>query len=264
MNKVLPGLYVGSCRDSKDERQLREHGITHILSVHDNAKPLRDDVVYLCVPASDAPGQDLVVHFPACVDFIHAARLAGGAVLVHCLAGASRSVTVAVAYVMTVTELTWREALEAVRRARTCANPNFGFRSQLREYEEGGLAAERRRLHEKHPSGQHDDCNYVAELVTGGGISRLGYTDDVLALLRGLDSVAVPSSGRSRVIQEPPCAQMAVAWKGSKQVLGRTPDASNKIKKPLERATSHLRDGGDTSDKGVDHACVDVMKVCNQ
>lgn len=36
--KVLPGLYVGSVRDSKDQEQLEANGITHILSVHDNAK----------------------------------------------------------------------------------------------------------------------------------------------------------------------------------------------------------------------------------
>ena len=36
--QVLPGLFVGSVRDSRDEEQIREHKITHILSIHDNPK----------------------------------------------------------------------------------------------------------------------------------------------------------------------------------------------------------------------------------
>jgi hypothetical protein len=40
MLKVLPGLFVGNYRDSKDVAQLERHFITHILSVHDSPKRL--------------------------------------------------------------------------------------------------------------------------------------------------------------------------------------------------------------------------------
>lgn len=46
-------------------------------------------------------------------------------------AGISRSVTVTTAYIMTVTNLSWKESLKAIRGARNCANPNFGFQRQL-------------------------------------------------------------------------------------------------------------------------------------
>ncbi|KAK8769414.1 hypothetical protein V5799_014121 [Amblyomma americanum] len=75
----------------------------------------------------------------------------GGNVLIHCLAGVSRSVTIAVAYVMSVTSLNWREALKAVRGARSIANPNFGFQKQLSEYECKKLHEERKRLRLKFP-----------------------------------------------------------------------------------------------------------------
>lgn len=55
------------------------------------------------------------------------------------LAGVSRSVTVVVAYVMTVTELGWRDSLNAVRGARNCASPNFGFQRQLLEFQHENL-----------------------------------------------------------------------------------------------------------------------------
>lgn len=52
----------------------------------------------------------------------------------------SRSVTVAVAYIMSVTTLTWKEALKVVRVGRAVANPNFGFQRQLQEFESCRLA----------------------------------------------------------------------------------------------------------------------------
>ena len=36
--QVLPGLFIGNYRDSKDLAQLNKHNITHILAVHDTAR----------------------------------------------------------------------------------------------------------------------------------------------------------------------------------------------------------------------------------
>ncbi|KAK9887652.1 hypothetical protein WA026_023731, partial [Henosepilachna vigintioctopunctata] len=47
----------------------------------------------------------------------------------------SRSVTVAVAYIMTVTNLNWKESLKVVKAGRAVANPNLGFQKQLQEFE---------------------------------------------------------------------------------------------------------------------------------
>ncbi|XP_026272595.1 dual specificity protein phosphatase 15-like isoform X1 [Frankliniella occidentalis] len=152
MNKVLPGLFVGNYRDSKDAAQLDRFNITHILAIHDAARKLHSDKHYLCVMASDTPDQNLQQYFSLCNDFIHGARLRGGNVLIHCLAGMSRSVTVAVAYIMSVTSLSWKEALKVVRVGRAVANPNFGFQRQLQEFESCRLAEERRRLKERYPS----------------------------------------------------------------------------------------------------------------
>lgn len=90
--------------------------------------------------ASDTPDQNLLQYFPVCNDFIHAARIRDGIVLIHCLAGMSRSVTVAVAYIMSVTNLSWKESLKVVRTGRSVANPNLGFRNQLQEFEMFKLA----------------------------------------------------------------------------------------------------------------------------
>ncbi|XP_067642740.1 tyrosine-protein phosphatase vhp-1 isoform X2 [Eurosta solidaginis] len=152
MNKVLPGLYVGNYRDSKDQQQLGKYQITHIIAIHDSPRRLLPDKHYLCVMAADTPDQNLSQYFSVCNDFIHAARLREGNVLIHCLAGMSRSVTVAVAYIMTATNLSWKEALKVVRAGRAVANPNIGFQTQLQEFESFRLVEERKRLRERFPS----------------------------------------------------------------------------------------------------------------
>ncbi|KAK9871426.1 hypothetical protein WA026_012803 [Henosepilachna vigintioctopunctata] len=162
-SKVMPGLYVGNYRDSKDANQLNKHKITHILAIHDTARRIHSDKHYLCVMASDSPDQNLSQYFSLCNDFIHAARLRGGNVLIHCLAGMSRSVTVAVAYIMTVTNLNWKESLKVVKAGRAVANPNLGFQKQLQEFETLRVAEERRRLKERYPSlalvkGDQEQC----------------------------------------------------------------------------------------------------------
>jgi len=55
------------------------------------------------------------------------------------LAGVSRSSSIIVAYVMSISDLDYRSALDAVRAARSCASPNFGFQRQLLNFQFDGL-----------------------------------------------------------------------------------------------------------------------------
>ncbi|KAM4705417.1 dual specificity protein phosphatase 22 [Rhinophrynus dorsalis] len=134
MNKILPGLFIGNFKDARDIEQLHKNNITHILSIHDSARPMLEGMKYLCIPASDSPNQNLIQHFKESTSFIHECRIKGEGCLVHCLAGVSRSVTLVVAYIMIITDLGWEDALSAVRGARTCANPNMGFQKQLEDF----------------------------------------------------------------------------------------------------------------------------------
>ncbi|MEE6465180.1 hypothetical protein FKM82_006476 [Ascaphus truei] len=118
MNKILPGLFIGNFKDARDIEKLHKNNITHILSIHDSARPMLEKTQ----------------HFKDSTAFIHECRLKGEGCLVHCLAGVSRSVTLVVAYVMAITDFGWEDALSAVRGARTCANPNMGFQKQLEDF----------------------------------------------------------------------------------------------------------------------------------
>ncbi|KAM5321645.1 dual specificity protein phosphatase 22 isoform 1-T1 [Glossophaga mutica] len=150
MNKILPGLYIGNFKDARDAEMLSKNKVTHILSVHDSARPMLEGVKYLCIPAADSPSQNLTRHFKESIKFIHECRLRGEGCLVHCLAGVSRSVTLVTAYIMTVTDFGWEDALHTVRAGRSCANPNLGFQRQLQEFEKHEVHQYRQWLKEEY------------------------------------------------------------------------------------------------------------------
>ncbi|KAL3976854.1 friend leukemia integration 1 transcription factor [Sarotherodon galilaeus] len=134
-SEVLPDLYLGNIKDARDRELLAQHNITHILSIHDTAAPVLEGITYLCISAADHSKQNLIQYFRDSIMFIHESRLKGEGCLVHCMAGVSRSVTLVVAYIMTVTGHGWVESLAAVRSVRPCAGPNLGFLRQLEEFE---------------------------------------------------------------------------------------------------------------------------------
>ncbi|KAK9137194.1 hypothetical protein Sjap_007788 [Stephania japonica] len=78
---------------------------------------------------------DLAQYFDECFEFIEEAKRTGGAVLVHCFAGISRSVTIVLSYLMKKHHLSLSQALEHVKSKRPRASPNLGFLLQLQKLE---------------------------------------------------------------------------------------------------------------------------------
>ncbi len=73
------------------------------------------------------------------------------------VAGISRAITVSTMYVMTVSTLTYEEALTVLTYSRKVANPNFGFRMQLKKYQKEELEKARASLKEKFPDSTLND-----------------------------------------------------------------------------------------------------------
>ncbi len=55
---------MGSHKDSVDQNQLNQNRITHIVSVHDNAKKVFPDKEYLLIHVADSPSQNLAQYIP--------------------------------------------------------------------------------------------------------------------------------------------------------------------------------------------------------
>jgi hypothetical protein len=92
------------------------------------------------VDAADVDGQDAAGMIRAGADALAVAAgraVAGDAVLVHCVAGVSRSAAVVAAWLVIHERRTLRDAVSAVRVARPVAMPNVGFWRALRGIEAG-------------------------------------------------------------------------------------------------------------------------------
>ena len=67
--------------------------------------------------------------------FINDAILSGKNILVHCMAGISRSVSLVTYYLMKKNYISYDKAFVLVKKKRTIANPNNSFKLQLHQYE---------------------------------------------------------------------------------------------------------------------------------
>lgn len=160
-HEVRPNLWLGSYVAATDPEIARHRGITHVLSIAigveslqgfrtwlDRApavveEPVRryfdptadDPFTRLVISEDDHPASDVKRHFEAASTFIAAGLAGGHGVLVHCMAGASRSASLVTAYLMKTEHLSASAALAAVAKWRPIVDPNPGFRDQLRDYE---------------------------------------------------------------------------------------------------------------------------------
>ncbi|XP_004695269.1 PREDICTED: dual specificity protein phosphatase 9 [Condylura cristata] len=144
--QILPNLYLGSARDSANVESLAKLGIRYILNVTPNLPNLFEKnggFHYKQIPISDHWSQNLSQFFPEAIAFIDEALSQNCGVLVHCLAGVSRSVTVTVAYLMQKLHLSLNDAYDLVRRKKSNISPNFNFMGQLLDFERS-LRLERR------------------------------------------------------------------------------------------------------------------------
>ncbi|XP_043919575.1 dual specificity protein phosphatase 7-like [Protopterus annectens] len=136
--QILPYLYLGCAKDSANLDILGKYGIKYILNVTPNLPNIFEhngDFKYKQIPISDHWSQNLSQFFPEAISFIDEARSKKCGILVHCLAGISRSVTVTVAYLMQKMNLSLNDAYDFVKRKKSNISPNFNFMGQLLDFE---------------------------------------------------------------------------------------------------------------------------------
>ena len=102
-NLVYPNIYIGNYSTSTNLELLKNVGITHIISVIPTFNPpFSDKFKYLHIQAYDDQTQDLSQYFQNCNAFIENVLNEGGKVLIHCMVGRSRSVTMFLAFLINV------------------------------------------------------------------------------------------------------------------------------------------------------------------
>mmetsp|Transcript_12276 Transcript_12276/g.17865 ORF Transcript_12276/g.17865 Transcript_12276/m.17865 type:complete len:345 (+) Transcript_12276:79-1113(+) len=146
-------LFVGQRSAAECLQFIQDCKITHILTIAagvDVTVPkvaLRPAAKHLVVKCRDEPMANILEVLPQCLNFVHeglqsqssldsSAKGGRGSVLVHCVAGISRSVTVCTAYIMMMhhsrrQNVKASDVIISIGSVRQYANPNIGFRRQL-------------------------------------------------------------------------------------------------------------------------------------
>ncbi|XP_071399775.1 dual specificity protein phosphatase 12-like [Centroberyx affinis] len=136
---VDPGLFIGTAADLNDSQGLADAGVTHVLSVDsvDPAPllPATGGFSRKWINVSDEATSDLLSHMDDCFLFIQEALEGGGAALVHCQAGRSRSAAMVTACLMKRHQLGFTEAYSRLQSTKPDVQVNGGFEEQLSLYE---------------------------------------------------------------------------------------------------------------------------------
>nr|XP_003422426.1 dual specificity protein phosphatase 8 [Loxodonta africana] len=137
LTRILPHLYLGSQKDVLNKDLMTQNGISYVLNAS-NSCPKPDFICeshFMRIPVNDNYCEKLLPWLDKSIEFIDKAKLSSCQVIVHCLAGISRSATIAIAYIMKTMGMSSDDAYRFVKDRRPSISPNFNFLGQLLEYE---------------------------------------------------------------------------------------------------------------------------------
>lgn len=135
MAQITDNLFLCSAHAISSTR-LKMHKITCIVNATlEVQSPKVPGLEVLRIRLEDVPHSDLGRYFDQVADKIHEVSKRGGNVLVHCVAGISRSSSLCIAYLIKYHRMTLKQAYQHVKQRRPIIRPNIGFFRQLVDYE---------------------------------------------------------------------------------------------------------------------------------
>ena len=134
-DEIVYGLYLGNINSAYDKKALKELGITNIISVLAGFDaPFPDDFNYLVINALDNENTNLTKIFEDTNSFIEKAFEKNEKILVHCMAGRSRSASVIIAYLIKTFGINSKTSISILKNKREIVQPNNRFIKQLKDY----------------------------------------------------------------------------------------------------------------------------------
>ena len=136
-SKIFNWMFLGTFSNACDIEELRRIGVNYVLNCAAECQNthLPDDIIELHLNIRDEKKFDLSPFFEESNKFINKAKMSGGALLIHCKYGISRSVSLIIAYLIKYLGFSVIRALNFLRNIKQQINPNEGFLEQLFEYE---------------------------------------------------------------------------------------------------------------------------------
>ena len=141
LTELFGNVFVGDIEAAKDLELLKARKITHIIVAGRGLECFHRGVpgfTYLEIDILDDCKDELLPNCPACFKFLRGCSKRGQNVLVHCLAGSSRSVSICMAWFMYDMKLEYDFLFPDVKALHPISCPNGLFESQLRLFEEFG------------------------------------------------------------------------------------------------------------------------------
>ncbi|MFH4977519.1 hypothetical protein AB6A40_004228 [Gnathostoma spinigerum] len=137
ITELVPGLLISGVT-ALNRQTIDEYGITLVVNATSEVPNLRSlgDVMRIKLWLEDTPQTYIYPHFEVLLDQIHEEICSGGRVLVHCVAGVSRSASICLAYLTRFVCHSLREAYHLMAAKRPLVRPNIGFWKQLIAFEE--------------------------------------------------------------------------------------------------------------------------------
>jgi len=138
MNEIVPHVFVGGI-ESLDH--LDEYDIYAVITVIHRKRIVEEALSarlgpnrpHMRIYIRDDKDEPINFYFDDAADFIHRYRAQGKNVLVHCMAGMSRSATLVLYYMMKYLGYNYRSAMTKAKEARPIIHPNSGFRAHLKK-----------------------------------------------------------------------------------------------------------------------------------
>lgn len=133
---IVDNIYIGNIASTIYLEQLKENGITHILSIYNGGyETYPNDFKYKIIHINDDPWLSLDQYFDECIDFILDSQKTHGKILIHCMCGVSRSATIISAYLIKIHKIPVQNTIEFMKNKKSNIEPNQGFILQLYNYE---------------------------------------------------------------------------------------------------------------------------------
>jgi len=127
-------VYMGNKQGAVELSQLKSLKVKNIIQIQNapTVPLLQGEFNYHLITLPDSVDQNISSCLPEALEFISEAIKKGEKTFVHCDAGASRSGSVVIAYIMGFYSLSYEDALVFARKGRACVCPNSSFARQLK------------------------------------------------------------------------------------------------------------------------------------
>lgn len=137
ITNICEYLYLGDKECSQNYEILNNHKISNIINLSNSKEYIKyDSIKYNDIEIEDNKEVKIINYFEECINLIKDSILQKKNILVHCMNGVSRSVTIIIVYLINE-GYSLEEALIYVKKNREqqYTQPNIGFFKQLLEFE---------------------------------------------------------------------------------------------------------------------------------